>query len=67
MESPKAWYKSKTIIFNLLLSLFPLVIENFSLLKTILPDSIYCIVLFVGIIGNGILRFITTQPIAYKQ
>ena len=61
MEKP--WYKSKTIIFNLLGILLLGAEQNFSLLQPMLGESVYGIVLFIITMANIGLRIITTTGI----
>lgn len=66
MNDPKPWWKSKTQIFNLSMGILTVVIGNFHLLKVMLPDNIYGILLFTTIIINAILRVVTKQPLSIK-
>lgn len=59
----KKWYKSKTMIFNLL-SLGLLGVEqNFALLQPVLGEGTYGVVLFVVTMANIGLRTITTTAV----
>lgn len=60
----KKWYKSKTIIFNLLSILLLGVEQNFALLQPMLGESVYGVMLFSITMANIGLRTITTTGVA---
>lgn len=66
MKNTKVWWKSKTVWFNFIMGLLPIVIDNLAVLKSALPDNVYGIILFTAIAGNAILRFVTSQRLAAK-
>ena len=66
MKDKKAWYLSRTLWVNFGIAMLPLLIENFEIIRSIVPDSIYGILLFGAVIINGFLRFITTQGLTSK-
>jgi hypothetical protein len=59
----KPWYKSKTIMFNLIMSALVSAEQSFPLLQAFLGDSTYGILLFTLTIGNVVLRSITTSGV----
>ena len=59
----KAWYQSKTIIFNIVMSALMSAEQSFPLLQSFLGESTYGVLLFTLTIGNVILRSITTTGV----
>lgn len=59
----KKWYKSKTIIFNVLITVLLVAEQSFSLLQSVLGESVYGVVLFTLTIGNVILRTVTNTSV----
>jgi hypothetical protein len=60
----KAWWKSKVLWFNAIVSGLVALEATFSALQTLLPTNIYAIAVTVLALGNAILRIITTQGIS---
>jgi hypothetical protein len=63
----KPFYQSKTIIINTLILIFVLCEQNFGLLESVLPSSLYKISAFLLPIINLLLRTITTAPVTLKK
>ena len=59
----KKWYKSKTILFNLLSMGLLGAEQSFSLLQPMLGESTYGVVLFIITMANIGLRTITTSAV----
>lgn len=59
----KKWYKSKTIVFNLVSALLVGGEQYFSLLQPILEDKTYGAMLFAITMANIFLRTITTTGV----
>ena len=59
----KKWYKSKTILFNLISMMLIGAEANFALLQPMLGDSAYGVTLFVITMVNIGLRTITTSAV----
>lgn len=57
----KSWYKSKTIIFNIVVSAMVALEASFSMLQSFLPANTYAIAVVVLAVGNAMLRIVTTQ------
>lgn len=65
--TPKPWYQSATLWFNLAMTVLAGVEANFQLLRGTIPTNWYERALFVVIIVNVILRFKTSQPITIRS
>ncbi len=65
MDNVKPWYKSKTIIFNALIAGLTSLEPVFPLLKPMLGESYYPVLMVLLTTGNGILRAITTQGVSF--
>lgn len=62
----KAWWQSKTILFNLLMAVLGTLEATFHLLAPVFGDSLYGLgAVFVAIV-NTCLRVVTSQPVALK-
>lgn len=59
----KSWYRSKTIIFNIIMSALVSAEQSFPLLQAFLGESTYGVLLFTLTIGNVVLRSITTTGV----
>jgi hypothetical protein len=59
-SSSKPWYKSKTIIFNIVVAMLAALEGAFSMLQPLLPMNTYAILSTILIIGNAALRVIST-------
>jgi hypothetical protein len=62
----KPWWKSKTLIFNMLAVLFVAIEAKFDLLKPYLPDQWYAYAVVILGATNAVLRIITTQALVLK-
>lgn len=60
----KPWYKSKTIIFNLILAILIAIEASFSLFQDVLPATVYAILATILAVGNAILRVLSNTAIA---
>lgn len=59
----KPWYRSKTIIFNLLATVLAFVATALPQLETLMTPKVFIVFSVVVGIANVGLRFITTQPL----
>jgi hypothetical protein len=57
----KAWWKSKVLWFNAIVSGLVALEATFSALQSLLPTNVYAIAVTVLAVGNAVLRIITTQ------
>ena len=57
----KAWWKSKVLWFNAIVSGLVALEATFSALQSLLPTNTYAIAVTVLAVGNAVLRIITTQ------
>jgi len=63
----KAWFKSKTIWFNIIMSGLVTAEQSFPMLQAYLGESTYGVLLFTLTIGNVLLRSITTTALTTKE
>ena len=63
LREVKPWYKSKTILFNILGIMLIGAEQNFALLQPYLGDSVYGFMLFTITMANIGLRIITTSAV----
>lgn len=65
----KAWYRSRTLAFNfvsLLVLLVGIFTDNYSQLGIVIPDQAVGWLAMVVLLGNGVLRFMTTTAIGVE-
>lgn len=62
----KKWYKSKTIIFNMLIAIITAIEINYEFIKEHNPDYYMYVVIIISIV-NFYLRTITEKPIRRKK
>jgi len=62
----KAYYKSRTLWFNLAVALLAVLDTYSSLLHSYLPDFLYVALLLLIAAGNTYLRTVTTQGLSKK-
>lgn len=63
----KAWWKSKTIWFNLIMAVLSSLEATFHLLQPIFGSSLYGVgAVFVAVVNAG-LRVVTSQPIFVRS
>ena len=60
----KPWWQSRTLWFNLVVAGLAAAEVGFPTLKPLLPDNLYQILTFVLVVGNALLRVITSKAIA---
>ena len=63
----KKWWKSKTVLFNLAMTILAASEAAFPVIQPILPVSVHGIILFALTVGNVALRFISTQTIVDRR
>jgi hypothetical protein len=59
----KKWWKSKTIIFNMVMAGLVTLEATMSQLSTLVPANWYAIISIILPVGNAMLRIITTTGI----
>jgi hypothetical protein len=59
----KPWYKSKTIIFNLIVAILIAIEASFTLFQDVLPATVYAVLATILAIGNAILRVLSNTSI----
>ncbi len=59
----KPWYKSKTIIFNLIVAILIAIEASFSLFQDVLPATVYAVLATILAVGNAILRVLSNTAI----
>jgi hypothetical protein len=65
--APKPWWKSKTLWFNAACAALGVAEAQLQLLKPLLGDQAYPILLYAVMVGNAVLRIVTTQGIALSE
>lgn len=60
----KKWYKSKTIIFNVIMAGLVALEAGLSQLSAIVPANWYAIIAVILPVGNAMLRIISTTGIS---
>lgn len=65
MANLKPWYKSKTMLFNIAIGGLASLEPVFPLLRPMLGESYYPVLMVLLTTGNGILRAITTQGVSF--
>jgi hypothetical protein len=63
----KAWYRSRTIWLNVTAMLLAAAAENWSALQEVLPKHWYAWFAFILSLANAIMRFVTTQPLHWRD
>lgn len=63
----KKWWKSKTILFNLIVTVLAATEASFSLVQSFVPVNIYAALSFILTVGNVGLRFISTQTVVERR
>ena len=58
--------KSKTLWFNILMPLLTVIADQNELIRAMLSDKGYLVLMFITAIGNAYLRTITTTPVKIK-
>lgn len=66
MTPAKKWYESKTVWFNIAMTLLMAVEANFSLLQAYLGQAYYGLAMFAVTMGNVFLRLITSAPVTLR-
>jgi len=59
----KPWYRSKTLLFNLVVLMAAAAESQLNVLKDVLPGGLYAWLAFVLPVGNAALRFISSTSI----
>ena len=63
-DKVKPWYKSKTMVFNFVMAALTAAELNFAMLQPALGADVYGILNFTLVVGNVILRMVTTGPVS---
>lgn len=61
----KPWWKSRTLIFNLISVVLIALEAQFSLLQPYLPGNVYAWFSVALTVGNAVLRVVTAAPLAF--
>lgn len=64
---PKAWWKSRTVWFNVICTGLGAAELSLGLLQQLLPVNAYAVLSFVLVVGNTVLRGLTSAPIAMRR
>lgn len=64
---PKAWWRSKTIWFNAICTGLATAELSLGLLQALLPVNAYAVLSFVLVVGNTVLRSVTSAPLVMRQ
>lgn len=62
-DTPKSWWRSRTLWFNALCAVLAAAQAYFGLLQPLLPVNAYAFLAFALPLGNAVLRVLTTQPL----
>jgi hypothetical protein len=63
--SAKPWWKSKTLLLNLIAAALIALEAQFTLLQPYLPGNVYAWFAVALTVSNAILRVITAAPLAF--
>lgn len=64
---PKPWWRSRTIWFNGICTGLAAAELSLGLLQALLPVNAYALLSFVLVVGNTVLRGLTSAPLAMRQ
>jgi hypothetical protein len=59
----KPWYKSKTIVFNIVVAMLLALEPVFNLLQPLLPSNVYAVLSVLLVVGNAALRIISSTTL----
>ena len=62
----KAWWKSRTLWFNLIMAGLTTAEASTGMLQAVLPANAYGVLCFVLAVGNAMLRIVSSQALAAK-
>lgn len=63
----KPWWQSRTLWFNALCAALAAAELGLGALQTVLPGEPYAWLSFAIVVGNAVLRALTTQPLALRK
>lgn len=63
MQNGKEWWKSKTVWFNVLMTMCTFIETNSAALRGMMGDKAMAYLLLIATFGNVALRFYTSLPI----
>lgn len=66
-RSSKVWYKSYTVWFNFISVLLIVIEEYFELIKPLVNESTYSIIVILVSAINLYLRLMVTRPLDFRQ
>ena len=66
-KPPKPWWRSKTIWFNAICTGLAAAELSLGLLQALLPVNAYAVLSFVLVVGNTVLRSVTSAPLVMRQ
>lgn len=64
---PKPWWLSRTIWFNVICTGLAAAEMSLGMLQALLPVNAYAVLSFVLVVGNTVLRGLTSTPLAVRQ
>lgn len=62
----KPWWKSKTLLLNLLAAALLAAEPQFHLLQSVLPGNVYAVLAIALTVANAMLRVVTSQPVRMR-
>jgi hypothetical protein len=62
----KPWWKSKTLLLNIVVALLATLEASFHLLQPVLTGALYGIPLLLLALINTVLRIVTVQPVTLR-
>lgn len=63
MATSKPWYKSKTLIFNIVMTALLALEASLGQLSALIPANVYAVLATALAVGNAVLRVISTTAI----
>lgn len=65
--APKPWWRSRTVWFNCICACLAAAEASLGLLQGVLPVNAYAVLSFVLVVGNTLLRAITTTALVGRR
>lgn len=63
MATSKPWYKSKTLVFNIVMTALLALEASLGQLSALIPANVYAVLATALAVGNAVLRVISTTAI----
>jgi hypothetical protein len=67
VPAAKPWYASRTIWFNGVAGVVAAAESSMGMLQPVLGANAYAALTFIVLVGNALLRAVTTQPITVRR